>query len=528
MLKNLLSFITKRPLVTTLFVALLGAALFGAIVPGTNNQALAENRDCDSNAIMYCGAYSASEFQQKYNANAPGDLRNIYAHYGVNTAEVAGAKHGYVTRDGKVTVNGKVVATGAYTVGRETKPNSHTVTIAGKTYYERNSTSNFNWDLNAFVVLDQFGRFKYALIKDCGNPVVAVPTQPVAVATCDTLTATAVNRTTYNFTAKASASNGGTITGYSYNFGDGTVKSGNATISHTYAKPGTYTVKVTAKTNLGDRTSAACTKTVTVAPEPAAVCNGLTATITNRTNVSLKAIATATNGATIQNYSFTITDENDKTVFNKTATTDTVSTTLKDAGSYKAKVVVKTSVGDKTGPACEKSFTIAKEKVPGVSIEKLVNNKKSDTAAVNVPYDYQLKVTNTGETALTNVKVTDPAPANIQFIKASVGTITNNEWSYTIPSLKVGESVTFTITAQVTKEVEGAIKNTACVDAPTVPGTPDDCDDATVTVPPTPVVPPVTPPELPQTGVADSIVSIIGLGALVMSSIYYVVSRIRA
>lgn len=433
-MRNLLNLVTKRPIVTTLLVALLGAALFGAIIPSTNNRALAESRDCDSNAMMYCGAYSAAEFQQKYNANSPGDLPAIYTHYGVNPAELNGARSGYVTPDGKVVVDGKTVATGAYTAGRQPKPQSHPITIGGKIYYERNNTSNLARNFDVFAVFDQFERFKYAVIKDCGNPVPATPVQPPAATSCDSLTSVAVDRTKFNFTTKASVSNGGAITGYTYNFGDGTTQNGGATISHTYKEPGTYTVTVTAKTNLGDRTGANCQTTVTV----------------------------------------------------------------------------------------------EKEKSPGVSIQKLVDGKKSEEVKVGQLFNYQLTVTNTGEADLANVKVSDPAPANVEFVSSEDGTLKDNQWSTVISTLKVGESKNFTIVARVVKEVAGALENTACVAAPTIPGSPDDCDTATVTVPPTPVTPPVTPPQLPHTGIVDGILSIIGLGALVASSIYFVVSRIRA
>ena len=166
-------------------------------------------------------------------------------------------------------------------------------------------------------------------------------------------------------------------------------------------------------------------------------------------------------------------------------------------------------------------------------------------------FTYQLVVKNTGETTLTNVKVTDPSPANVQFISADKGSIADNKWSYTIPELKIGQSMSFAIKAKVVKEVTGKIVNTACVDAPTVPGTPDDCDDATVEVPPTPVTPPKencpipgkehlpkdsvdckevpvtpeTPPELPKTGITDAVASLIGLGSLIAATTYYIASR---
>lgn len=200
-----------------------------------------------------------------------------------------------------------------------------------------------------------------------------------------------------------------------------------------------------------------------------------------------------------------------------------------------------------------------KPKKPGVSIDKKVDGVEHKKVNVNQEFVYQLVITNTGESTLTNVAVMDNAPAHVQFIRADKGTITDNKWSYTIPSLAPGKSVTVAITAKVTKEVSGVITNTACVDAPQVPGIPDDCDDATVEVPPKPEVPvievcgldskkiitikqsdfdsskhsknlndcktPDVPTELPTTGVSEGVMAMIGLGSLVASLGYYIASR---
>lgn len=305
-------------------------------------------------------------------------------------------------------------------------------------------------------------------------------------------------------------------------------------------------------------------------PVPSAVCSALEATVVNRTTVRLTGRATVANGATISGYVFTVTGANGQTVasrtVNSTAATANTELEVTAPGTYTAKVVVKTSLGDKTAAACEKQFTVEREKTPGVDIVKKVDGQDHKEVAVDQTFTYQLKVTNTGETDLTNVKVTDDAPAHVQFLSADKGTITNNKWSHTIPTLKVGESATFAITAKVTKEVPGRIKNTACVDAPAVPGNPDDCDDATVEVPPTPEVPvikvcdrasktiitirqddfdeakhstnfedckevPVTPPtpeapkELPTTGLGNPILNAIALSTLVGSVVAYSLSR---
>jgi uncharacterized repeat protein (TIGR01451 family) len=230
------------------------------------------------------------------------------------------------------------------------------------------------------------------------------------------------------------------------------------------------------------------------------------------------------------------------------------------------KAIAFTNNGDKSDTA---TITVTKDCPPeppkksGVSIEKTVDGKEHKDVAVGEEFTYNLTVKNTGQTNLINVRVTDNAPANIQFVSADKGTIVNNKWSYNIPSLKVGESFPIAIKAKVTKYVEGTIKNTACVDAPAVPGTPDDCDDATVEIPPVvpPVVPeikvcdidskkvitikedqfdntkhtkdlsvctpttPETPEELPTTGMGEGITAMIGLGSLVASLGYYVASR---
>ena len=89
----------------------------------------------------------------------------------------------------------------------------------------------------------------------------------------------------------------------------------------------------------------------------------------------------------------------------------------------------------------------------------------------------------------------------------------------------------------------GTIKNTACVETPTVPGgNPDDCDDAKVKVEPPAEEPkpepeptpqpepepepePEVPDELPTTGVAYVLNGVLGVGALTATGYYYISSR---
>ena len=230
-------------------------------------------RENSSNAIIRNGVCTPSEFLKKYKENKTGDLPAIYKHYGINVNDFKNAKPGVVTRSGDVKVDGKVVAKNAYTMGRthDNRTGSKKITINGKTYWQRSDNSNQHGAEQAvMVVFDQFGRFKSAIINSCGNPLVAVPTQPKPSAVCENVT---INKTTtrnrYLVTAKASAKDGAKITGYTFDFGDGTkVKQNGRLMHHTYKKEGTYTVKVTVHTNIGDKTSTNCQGKVTVAPEP--------------------------------------------------------------------------------------------------------------------------------------------------------------------------------------------------------------------------------------------------------------------
>ncbi len=171
----------------------------------------------------------------------------------------------------------------------------------------------------------------------------------------------------------------------------------------------------------------------------------------------------------------------------------TTNVAVTDAGTYSASVSVRTSTGVQTGAQCATSFTVA-ALPPSIKIEKHVDNVKSEQVAVGQVFTYELVVTNNGKIDLHNAVVSDPAPAGVTMISADRGTIANNAWTFTIPSLAIGASENFNITAKVAAYVEGSQVNTACVNTPEVnpgnPTAPDDCDSATTTVvPPAPLNP---------------------------------------
>lgn len=482
-------------------VSLLAMATIGVVQLQT--KAVDGSRDCDQYAIIRCGTMNGDELRAEYDSNntsgangstdAQGDIKKVFSALGISRADLNGGfKAGTVYKNGNVEVDGKVVATDAKMGARGLGGTQ----IAG-TSAQKVSVSAMGDAQTAMVKLDENGKFLFAVMKPCGNPVSATPKEQ--------------------------------------------------------PKP---------------------------EPQPKAECVSLKAIERNRTDYELKATASVSGGATIESYHFTVKQQGGATVFDNTypatGKTQSVVYTGLQPGTYTAVVKVKTSEGIKTAESCAVSITVAKPPViitetptPGVNIEKFVDNDKKYTRVnANVEFSYRIVVTNTGNTDLDNVAVTDTPDRAITLISVSPpsGTITSNVFSYTIPKLLKGESRTFALTAKVPVAQAGRIVNTVCVDAPTVPGNPDKCDKAEVEIPPTPVPgklevcvihemtvrmvneadvkanptlyttdltkcekPEVlTVTELPQTGPVETALSAIGAMSLVGASAYYVASRRHA
>lgn len=221
--------------------------------------------------------------------------------------------------------------------------------------------------------------------------------------------------------------------------------------------------------------------------QPAASCSALTVTPLDRTNFRFEGSATTKDGAKVTGYVYTVFDSNGQLIDTKSAPSSSLSNsvtyTKSTPGIYKVHLTVKTSLGDKNDTKCVKPFTVNQEQTPGVEISKLVDGVKYEKVALNTEFTYQIKVTNTGNVDLKNVSVYDNPDSGITLLSASQGSVANNKWSYTIPTLAKGESMTYSITAKVVEYQAGRINNTACVDAAEVPGKPDSCDNAEVEVP---------------------------------------------
>jgi hypothetical protein len=143
-------------------------------------------RDCDANAVMYCGAMSTSELAQKYSSNK--STQAIYSYFGISSKAISaindGVVAGHVTKSGEVLVGSKVVAKSAVTVGRQNIAGSTVVTSGGTTFYTRPPSVSFRANsLDAFVVLNAKGQFQYAVLASCGNAVRATNVVPTPIPT---------------------------------------------------------------------------------------------------------------------------------------------------------------------------------------------------------------------------------------------------------------------------------------------------------------------------------------------------------
>ncbi|HEY1835257.1 MAG TPA: hypothetical protein VGG13_00340 [Candidatus Saccharimonadales bacterium] len=135
-------------------------------------------RNCDGNAVMYCGALSTSQLQSRYKNKG---VAQIYAAapFDISASDIAAtgktAVAGLVYKNGHVTVKGKVVATRAVTAGRENIKGSKKVTHDGVTFYERAPSVSFAQNTIAAFVVMKNGQFQFAILGSCGNPVHATP-----------------------------------------------------------------------------------------------------------------------------------------------------------------------------------------------------------------------------------------------------------------------------------------------------------------------------------------------------------------
>ncbi|MEO5499217.1 MAG: PKD domain-containing protein [Candidatus Saccharimonadales bacterium] len=259
--------------ITTLLVGagiLLTSAIALTSFGATVSAAVDNDPDCDTVAIIKCGAFTASALREKA---AQGDVPRVYRAFDISQADLEGTfVKGIVWRDGRVTVDGETVATGAMTAGRNYGGTPIPNTNGAGVY----STNKFVTEGQTAFVRMVNGTFDFAVIKSCGNPVSATPKPkpepPQPKFECVSLKVSEVSRTKRTFTVKATASDGAKIVNYEYGFGDGMgVIYTEPVYRYEYKTPGTYNTSVVVHVQVGGDTkkvtSATCTVPVTILAE---------------------------------------------------------------------------------------------------------------------------------------------------------------------------------------------------------------------------------------------------------------------
>lgn len=252
----------------------------------SQNVVYALPKDCEDNSIIWCGFQNLGEFQNKYNQNAKGDLKNLYAHpfmsnvasSGMTEAELGRfmneGKFGYVYRNGDIFVDNQKVVTGAWSLGRKhnNKPGRQPIQVAGVTYYTSPTHISFastTERIPVFVLFNDDGEVEFAVINSCGNPTWGNSVKPKY--SCDKLKADPIanKKDTYRFTTKATAYDNANIVKVIYDFGDGspqierTNKDEDFAFEYQYKKPGNFTAKVSVVVSLPSGKPGGNTKTVT-------------------------------------------------------------------------------------------------------------------------------------------------------------------------------------------------------------------------------------------------------------------------
>jgi hypothetical protein len=391
-------------IIIVLALLMLGISTAGVLARG----------DMSANSVIKGGVFTIGDLRNAYDSDRTPGTKDIFSYFGLSSETIHSGRvvNGTVTKSGDVLVGGKAIATQAVTAGRVDMPGSTKVTHGKTTFYMRTPAVSFQSDsLAAYIFTEADGTFLGAVIKDCGNPVKAAPTTkpPAPLYSCDTLTATAINRMHYRFTAKATAENGAKITGYTFTFGDGkNIKSSEASQTHMYSRSGSYDVSVTVHFNVDGTTysdSTGCTITIDISPEPSAACVNLTLQRISRDKVTFIAHARTKNGASVQAYMFSLVSD-DATVATKrvdTSRTEAESGTMTlKPGKYTARVVVKTTVGDVKSDACVAQFSVSEKEHPPQPEEKppavtTVNEEKNQVtpeseAPAELPYTGPVEV----------------------------------------------------------------------------------------------------------------------------------------
>jgi len=208
-------------------------------------------------------------------------------------------------------------------------------------------------DAGLLETIDSTASGSYTMVGDSAcNPAAAV----VAVLSAAPASGTAPVAVTLNASASHPPLNGGTINGYTFNFGDGSaaVTQSSPTVSHSYTKAGTYEASTTV-TDTGGGTGTSSNVKISVKAASAAPTASMTATPTSgaapvTVNFNASASKDPNAGGSITKYSFNFGDGSAP----MNSSTPTVSHEYTTAASHVASV----TVTDKEGSTATATLTI--------------------------------------------------------------------------------------------------------------------------------------------------------------------------
>jgi hypothetical protein len=293
-MNNLRAHITNNRLIVAIALAL--CATFVALGIGSGTVYAG---DCSNNSIIRCGVDNPTDFVNKANENATGDLAAIYTNYGLVPEEyarfIATARAGTSYRDGRIVVDGRTVATNTKSIGRTKFSYSQARNISGTTFWESKTTQVQKTNLPVLVMFDEKGAFEFAVLTACGNPIDGNANNPQF--SCNSLRTLKHDRNTFSFSTDANASNGASIAKVVYDFGDGnsvTKTDPNEIVTHAYGEPGNYRVTTTVHINLpGGKSytvvaSGECARTITVEQPMVYACSVLQAKTLNETKTEFR------------------------------------------------------------------------------------------------------------------------------------------------------------------------------------------------------------------------------------------------
>ncbi len=342
---------------------------------------------CDKVNIVYCGLSGSNaqgyidSLRNYYSTSRDSygntDIRGILQWGGwndgnINALDTNNTRLGTLYRDGRIIVDGREVANTTWVTARFSG-GAGFQHISGNVY-SRLTTTSFKYETKQVLIhFGADGNADAGIITDCGNTIkfTVVPVPKPVVTDCTGLTATVVDlsKFSYTFTAAARAENA-TLTGGSFDFGDGTKANGtvsgtNVLVNHQYAQSGDYTITATVTFSAGGaNTSKTCQTEVST---PYYECVKLDGPVPDYLNYTFVATARYGNGATLVGGDFDFGDGKTATGVKLTDTNEVKTThTYEKAGNYSAVATLHFTVGGKdvTAAGCRTSVKPNQKPIP--------------------------------------------------------------------------------------------------------------------------------------------------------------------